>query len=242
MKFSHLFDSVCTVSIIMATVANALKQFELPKNILIAGCSQAGKSYFIKELLLHHSSMFKPGVNKIIYCFSVWQDKYDELEKLLGNMIEFRTDIPTKDELVQIWQDTKRETILVLDDKMSSMEDNATGKRIVEIVCVLCHHCHVSCIITLQNLYHASKVVREIGLNSQYICLFRNNRSVTQVRTLASQTIPTNIPYFMSSYDLATANSYGYLVVDLSANTDSRYKLKTNIFPQEETILFLPKK
>lgn len=220
----------------------SLKQFELPKNILIAGCSQAGKSYFIKELLLQHDIMFKTRVNKIIYCFSIWQDKYEELERGLGELIEFRSDIPTKDELVQLWQDTKGETILVLDDKMTSMEDNILGKKIVEIVSVLCHHCHISCIIALQNLYHASKTVREIGLNSQYICLFRNNRSVTQVRTLASQTMPTNIPYFMSSYEMATRGSYGYLVVDLSANIDNRYKLKTNIFPQDDTILYLPKK
>ena len=74
--------------------------------------------------------------------------------------------------------------LLVLDDKMSSLNDSAMGNAVVDIVCVLCNHCHVSCIITLQNLFHASKAVREISLNSQYICLFRNNRSARQVNTL----------------------------------------------------------
>ena len=226
----------------MTSVQGSLTQFELPKNILVTGSSQAGKTFFVKNLLLHHEEMFKPQVNKIIYCFTIWQDKYEELESSLGDLIEFRTDIPTKDELVQIWQDTKGETLLVLDDKMTSLEDNAQGKAVVETVCVLCHHCHISCVITLQNMYHASKAVREIGLNSQYICLFRNNRSARQIKMLASQTMPTQIPYFMASYDLAIAQNYGYLVVDLSANIDNRYKLKTNIFPQDQTVIYMPKK
>lgn len=226
----------------MAVHMDSLTRFELPKNILVVGASQTGKTHFVKKLLMHHTSMFRPEVNKIIYCYTVWQQKYEELESALGELIEFRTDIPTKEELLQIWQDRHSETILVLDDKMSSLEDNAQGRAIVEIATVLCHHCHISLIITLQNMYHASKAVREIGLNSQYICLFKNNRSVGQVRTLASQTMPTEMAFFMASYDLATSQNYGYLVVDLSSNTDKKLKLKSNIFPDDLTILYQPKK
>lgn len=226
----------------MAVYMDSLTRFELPKNILVVGASQTGKTHFVKKLLMHHTSMFRPEVNKIIYCYTVWQQKYEELESALGELIEFRTDIPTKEELLQIWQDRHSETILVLDDKMSSLEDNAQGRAIVEIATVLCHHCHISLIITLQNMYHASKAVREIGLNSQYICLFKNNRSVGQVRTLASQTMPTEMAFFMASYDLATSQNYGYLVVDLSSNTDKKLKLKSNIFPDDLTILYQPKK
>jgi len=159
----------------------------------------------------------------------------------LGPLIQFRSDIPCKQELVELYNEIKGEIIVIFDDKINLLEDNAVGRSIVEIVCVLCHHCHISCIITLQNMFHASKVVREIGLNSQYVCLFRNNRSVRQVKTLASQTMPTQIDYFMTSYEMATASDYGYLVVDLSHNnTQSRFKLKTNIFPEEVPTVYLP--
>ena len=137
---------------------------------------------------------------------------------------------------------TNKETVLILDDKMSSLNDTASGNSVVDIVCVLCHHCHVSCIITLQNLFHASKAVREISLNSQYICLFRNNRSARQVTTLGSQVFPGQTQYFMNSYDLATAKNYEYIIVDLSSNIDSRLRLRSAIFPGEETIAYLPKK
>ena len=216
--------------------------FDLPKTVLIVGASQCGKTFFIRRLLLEYKQMFKPEPKKIIYCYTAWQDKYDELEKELGDMVDFRTDIPSKDELTKIWQETHSETILVLDDKMSSLNDNASGSSVVDIVCVLCHHCHISCIITLQNLYHASKAVREIGLNSQYICLFKNNRSARQIGTLASQTMPGQVQYFMKSYELATANNYGYLIVDLSPNIDNKLKLRTHIFAGDTTIVYLPQK
>ena len=186
--------------------------------------------------------MFIPAPSKIIYCYTSWQDKYDVLDKELGEIIQFRSDIPTCEELTAVWQETHRETLLVLDDKMSSLNDSAMGNAVVDIVCVLCHHCHVLCIITLQNLFHASKAVREISLNSQYICLFRNNRSARQVNTLGSQAFPGQVQYFMNNYELATAKNYGYMIIDLSSNIDSRLRLRSAIFPGEETIAYLPKK
>ncbi|NJL55212.1 hypothetical protein HC928_08510 [bacterium] len=225
----------------MTVYTGTLSRFELPKNMLVVGASQSGKTHFLKKLLTHNEEMFTPHVSKIVYCFSVWQEKYEQLEHALGDLIEFRTDIPTKDELVQNWQDNRSETLLVLDDKMACLEDNAQGRAVVEIATVLCHHCHVSLIITLQNMYHASKAVREIGLNSQYICLFKNNRSVGQVRTLASQTMPTDIAFFMASYDLATTPNYGYLVVDLSSNIDKKFQLKSYIFQMSSPHFTSPK-
>ena len=124
MKCNH-FSAISKAVNIMTSVQGSLTQFELPKNILVIGSSQAAKRFFEKNFLLHHEEMFKPRVSKIMYCFSIWQDKYEELEASLCDLIEFRTDIPTKDELVHIWQNTKGETLLVLDDKMSSSEDNA---------------------------------------------------------------------------------------------------------------------
>ena len=86
MKCNHFRPSIKTVNI-MTSVQGSLTQFELPKNILVSGSSQAGKTFFVKNLLLHHDEMFKPQVNKIIDCFSIWQDKYEELETALGDLI-----------------------------------------------------------------------------------------------------------------------------------------------------------
>ena len=66
MRCNH-FGAGCKADNIMASVQGCLTQFELPKNILVSGSSQAGKTFFVKNLLLNHEEMFKPQVNKIIY-------------------------------------------------------------------------------------------------------------------------------------------------------------------------------
>lgn len=221
----------------------SLIPFDLPKSFLVVGATQSGKTEFIKRLLLHHGIMFNPPPKKIIYVFSIWQDKYQEIEDALGDIVQFRTDIPSKEELCQLWEEYRCETLLILDDKMSSLNDGATGAHVVDIVCILTHHCHVSCIIALQNIFHQSKAVREIGLNSQYMCLFRNSRSARQIKHLASQSMPTQMEYFLDSYERATARNYGYLVADLAPTDENKkFQLRTNVFPGDKTVVYLPKK
>jgi hypothetical protein len=54
--------------------------------------------------------------------------------------------------------------------------------------------------------------------------------------------MPGQVQYFMKSYELATANNYGYLIVDLSPNIDNKLKLRTHIFAGDTTIVYLPQK
>ena len=214
--------------------------FKLPQNISVQGSTQAGKTEFVKRLLLNYKTMFTPQVNKVIYVYSVWQDKFDHLESTLGDIIEFRKDIPSKEYLTGLWEKTRAHTLLVLDDQMSNLSDSRQAAHVAEIVCVLSHHCNVSCIITLQDMFYESKAARLISRNSHCICLFRNHRNGRQVSALASQILPGQTKYFMDSYERATKRNYGYLIIDLSPNADGRYKLRSNIFPGEETVVFLP--
>lgn len=215
--------------------------FNLPKNMLVVGSTQSGKTEFVKKLLLNAERVFTPKVHKIIYCYSAWQPSFETLETSLGDLIQFRTDIPGKDELTELWQEVQGEIILVLDDKMISLSNSSIGNSVVETVCVLSHHCHISCFITLQNVFH-NKIVREISLNSHYICLFRNARSAAQVRTLGSQIMPGRTDYFMDSYSKAVSRNFGYLLLDLSPTTPECYRLRTNIFPEEALTVFTQKK
>ena len=216
-------------------------RFKLPKNILLTGCSQSGKSQFINRLLLEKEKVFHPTPQRVIYCYTAWQPCYDDLQSALADTVVFRTDIPSTQELTDLWEQQKVETILVLDDKMSSLKNDSEGRSIVDVVCVLSHHCHISCLITTQNLFH-SQILREISLNCHYICLFRNNRSHLQVKTLGMQIMPRLTDYFMDSYEKATERNYGYLLIDLCPDTDKKLRLKSNVFPGEDLTVYLPKK
>jgi hypothetical protein len=216
-------------------------KFDLPKNIMVVGSTQSGKTQFVKRLLLDHENIFSSPVGLIIYSYGAWQSAFEELEEKLGTLIKFRHDIPSNEELQLLRQEgsVDGEIVLVLDDKMSMLRENAQGHAVVETICVTSHHSRVSCIITLQNIFH-SKIVREISLNCHYMCLFRNNRSTSQVRTLASQILPSQSRYFMDSYDRATGAPYGYLLIDLTPNGDKKLQLRTNIFKGEDMTIFTP--
>jgi hypothetical protein len=201
-----------------------------------------GKTEFIKKMLLNVEYMFEPAPVKIIYCYSAWQKAYDEMEKILGSKINFRTDIPSQDELSSMWQNDSQETLLILDDKLSCIDNGPSGKNIADIVKIHCHHSHVSCIITTQNLFHQSKWMREIALNTPCLCLFRNYRDTQQVGRLATQLMQKQREYFLDSYEKATSKNYGYLIVDVSPESEKKYQLRTAIFPEEDTIVYLPKK
>jgi hypothetical protein len=217
-------------------------KLDLPKNMLVVGSTQSGKTQFVKRLLLNHENAFKQKVGLIIYCYGAWQPALEELQAALGNLISVRPDIPTNDELNSIRREggVEDEIILVLDDKMTALKESAQGRSMVETVCVTAHHSRISCIITLQNVFH-NRVVREISLNCHFICLFRNNRSASQVRTLGSQILPGQLSYFMDSYARATAPLYGYLFIDLSPSSDKKLQLRTSVFKGEDMIIFSPR-
>ena len=84
------------------TEHTCLIPFQLPKNISVQGATQAGKTEFVKRLLINYRTMFTPRVVKIIYVYSVWQDNFNHLEDVLGSLIEFRKDIPSKQYLIDL--------------------------------------------------------------------------------------------------------------------------------------------
>ena len=83
----------------MKTVHDSLKKLSLKGNYLICGQTMAGKTQIVKELLLHHHEMFKEQISHIIYVYSVWQQDYAELESSLQDLIQFRTDVPSMQEI-----------------------------------------------------------------------------------------------------------------------------------------------
>ena len=202
--------------------------FSMPSNFLVVGRSRSGKSEFIKKMIIEAKNMFDPPPSRILYCYSTWSDGYEELE----DKVEFRPNIPSNEELTDWWREHRKETLLVLDDYMHSINE-----EISKLFCITSHHAHVSCMVTIQNMFHQNQYLREMSLNTDCFCLFNNPRSVAQIKTLASQMFPGKTDYFMESYKKSVEKPYGYLIVHLG----HKYALRTCIFPKEDTIVYLPK-
>jgi len=89
-----------------------------------------------------------------------------------------------------------------------------------------------------QNLFE--KLLRVPRNNSQYIILTRSPNSVLQIRNLGVQLFPKHLAYFLDAYNKATKEQYGYLLIDLHPSGNSELRLRSNIFPGENPVVFLP--
>jgi hypothetical protein len=213
----------------------ALVKFESPSTCIIAGPSGSGKSTLTHEILRHAAGMFTIPPKKIVYCYGVYQQLYDVIKSTVPS-IEFFEGLPSKDDL-EAWGSDPVHKILILDDLLQKASHSVD---MVELFCQYSHHLNFSVFFIVQNLFAGGQQFRTISLNTHIFILFSNKRNQLQIQTLGRQMFPGQSSYFMSAYGKATADKYGYLLIDLSPHSDSRYKLRTGILPGQSTIVYQP--
>jgi hypothetical protein len=120
---------------------------------------------------------------------------------------------------------TQYPVLYIVDDLM---KDATRNVDVCELFTEGSHHCNLSVICLMQNLYYRGKENRTMNLNSQYLVLFKNPRDQQQVAILARQMYPNNSKEFMLKFQVATEKPYGYLLVDLKQETAEGHRLKPN--------------
>ena len=58
-----------------------------------------------------------------------------------------------------------------------------------------------------------------MSLNAHYLVLFKNPRDVTQISTLGRQMYVARSKFLVEAFKDATAKPFGYLLLDLKADT-----------------------
>lgn len=200
----------------------------------MTGQSHAGKSTFVFSLL-KHLELFESDIKHILYVFGIWQPLFEQMETVV-NSITFHQGIPDKN-ILERFSNEHGSILLGLDDVMGQGTNNV---ELMNLFTTYSHHMGITVIFLLQNIFPPGKYMRTISLNAHYIILFKNPRDERQVRTLGSQIFPNQSKYFMDAYKKATELPYSYLCVTLYPGTSERYRLSSNIFPEQETMLYLP--
>jgi hypothetical protein len=168
---------------------------------------------------------------KVMYCYGVWQKLFEDKEKELA--LDFHEGLPTEEEVIHFADGSHN--VIVIDDLMDQVVDSP---QIQNLFTRLSHHKFVSVIFVNQNMFCQGRCARNISLNTHYMFLLRNPRDLMQFNILARQTGMKNT--LIEAYRDCISKPYGYLLVDLSPHSDENYSLKTNIFPEEDTIVYLP--
>ena len=190
-----------------------------PFTCTVAGPTQSGKTQFVVRLIKHANELITLPPENIVYCYGEFQPLF---AKLPG--VEFHEGLPEVKRF-----DGRRRELLIIDDLMNEADQN-----VCKLFTKLSHHRNVSVVFLTQNLFHKNPHVRTMNLNTHYLVLFKNPRDATQVATLARQMYPGKSKFVLEAFEDATKEPYGYLLIDLKPETDEKYRLRTNIFPDDD--------
>ena len=125
-----------------------------------------------------------------------------------------------------------------MDDLQQACERN---RYVSEMFTVGCHHLNYTVIYLCHNIFGKGVFARTINLNSHYMILFWNNRDKLQVETLGRQIFGKKSSYFIDAYEKATKEKWGYIVINNHPEMrDEKYKLLSNITPNQHTTIYLP--
>ena len=169
---------------------------------MIAGPSQCGKTTFTKLLLQCSDVLFERPIRKIVYCYGQWQECFQDMVSQITFVEGIPEDIPA------IFPMGCCPGILVLDDLMRNCSED---ERILDLFTKVSHHCGVTCIYLTLNLFPPGKFASVIAFN--------NPRDTLGFRTLAQQAFVGHVPYVWESFQDATSQPYGYLMLDLHPRT-----------------------
>jgi hypothetical protein len=204
--------------------------FVHPFSMVIAGPSMAGKTRWVVNLIKNTNWLVTPPPNMIYWCYTEWQSLYDRLA-LEIDTIKFHRGLIDMDLI-----DQSIHNMIVLDDLMTS-----TSEQIADLFTKYVHHKNLSVIFIIQNLYHKSSYMRTIHLNTSYLVLFKNPRDINQIEYLARSMYSKQEKNFLQdAYKDATRLPYSYLVIDLRQDSDEITRIRTGIFPHQDTFIYLP--
>ena len=207
-------------------------QLTHPFGLLVSGGTKTGKTTFVKKLLSNVEVMIDSPPEDIKYFYSEYQETFAEIESLVPN-IQFIEGVP---DAIFDSINPKTRNLYIFDDMMGE-RDSVIAKLFTK----KSHHGNLSVIYIVQNLFHQSKDHRTISLNASYLVLTKNVRDASQVIHLAKQIYPNNVKFFQQAYQMATAEPFSYLFIDLTLTCPDETRLRSGIFPNDKHYVYVPR-
>ena len=214
---------------------NEILKLHHPFTCIVSGPSKSGKTFLVYKLLRYLADMIDRQIDRIYYVYNQYQSKYDEISKMAK--IEMVQGIPDPELILNSKYQRK---MVIFDDLMLEFGKKAKqGDILNEMFTKLSHHSDISFIHIVQNLFYSN--LRTARINSEYLILLKSPGDQLQIHTLASQIYPQRKKYLIEAYLNATAKPHGYLLIDLHQTTPDIIRIRTNIFPNDISIIYVPK-
>ena len=178
--------------------------------ISLCGPSETGKLQPIYKWL--KIGTFQPKFDKIYFFYQHSQPLHDVMQKEIQNLelvqgVNF--------EFIDSLKNNGTKCLLFFDE---SCEEICNSKAFVDITSPGRHR-GLSTIYIKHNLFHQSKLGRDVELQNTHIVLFKSPRDVMEVTTPVAQLdLGSELVYW---YRDATSVPFGHLLIDLSPQTDN---------------------
>ena len=189
----------------------------------VCGPSCCGKTDLIFRMLLENT--FSPKFLSIFYFYQHEQPKFKSLEAKLN--IQF-TKFSSFDLISEL-----ENCLLVFDDSGEEIFND----RVFEIGYSRTSQ-NISVIYVKHNLFQQSKWSRTIDLNTTHIIFFKSPRDIQQIGLIGRQR--NNTQFLKDSYELATKQPFGLLLIDLDPKTSDVLRHCSNIVPPGPSVFYLP--
>ena len=185
--------------------------------ISLVGPGESGKSQLICQGLKNDA--FQPKFDKILFFYQHFPPLYDVMLKEIEN-IEFVQGVNF--DFFDSPENNGTKYLLIFDDSCQEI----CNSREFEKIAVAGRHRGLSTIYIKHNLFHKSKLGRDIELQNTHIVLFKSPRDVLQLGRLSVQLGLRLL--LVDWYKDATSVPFGHLLIDLSPRTDDRLRYCTN--------------
>ncbi len=205
-------------------------RFHMGSNMIVAGPTDAGKSFFVVSLIRNKRELFDNPPDRVYWYYGVHTAMHDDIKDLGVTM---HKGIPDD------FENLRANSMIVIDDLM---DETKKSEATTKLFTGLAHHKPFFVVFIIQNLFFQSKEMRTRSLNAQYFVLFKNPRDARQINYLGRQIYPNKARYMTKIYDDATVSPHSYLLVDLHKKTSELVRLRTRVMPYEQvgTTLAMP--
>ena len=145
--------------------------------LFVSGPSRCGKTFFVSDIIENIRGFAKQPPSVIIYVYTVWQSKFDEMRSMIDYFVQDDGDISEKVKKIA----NGKPTLVVFDDLINSKSLSGIAK----LFTVDARHMNLSLIFLSQRLFVNDEYFRQISQNSDYFAIFKNPRNLMEIRNLA---------------------------------------------------------
>jgi len=209
----------------MVTLGPLDARFKHPCNISVVGPSQAGKSTWVRDLLLHEDELFDVEFEQIHWIYAQDTDLTRILPYLFPKKIKLWKGLPL--DFDQFLKDIPENSVIVIDDLQ---QDVSKHPDIVELFTRQGHHLKITVILMLHNLFFASKNRVTINRNSSYIAMFKSPLDLTPISAIGQKLLHKKSNIVVEIYLKACEDPHSCLLIDGTQDCPDVCRLRSHIF------------